>query len=285
MGAVLAQSTARGNLGERLNAVDHPGRLSCPRPPACRKRRLADRYFSDTELAALYDLFCPRNRRSDYDFYLPMAMSARSVLDVGCGTGSFLHELRDAGHRGHPCGLDPAGGMLDLARRRPDIEWVLGDLSSATWDREFEFIVMTGHAFQALVEDKEVRTALAAIRAILCDGGLFAFETRNPQVREWERWAGRYAGKVTDAHGHRVRMDTDLDAPFDGRVVAFRHIFSCPDWAEAQVSSSTLRFLAPEALAAFLDEAGLAIEAQFGDWDRTPLTDRSPEIITLARRI
>jgi hypothetical protein len=37
-------------------------------------------------------------------------------------------------------------------------------------------------------------------------------------------------------------------------------------------------------LASFLSDAGLAIEEQFGDWVRHPLTDTSPEIITIARR-
>jgi hypothetical protein len=32
-----------------------------------------------------------------------------------------------------------------------------------------------------------------------------------------------------------------------------------------------------------LADAGFAIEAQFGDWDRSPVTDTSPEIITIAR--
>jgi hypothetical protein len=45
-----------------------------------------------------------------------------------------------------------------------------------------------------------------------------------------------------------------------------------------------LRFLDPSVLAAFLAEAGLAVERQFGDWDRADLTDTSPEIITVARR-
>jgi SAM-dependent methyltransferase len=245
---------------------------------------LADRYFSDADLSALYDLFCPRDRRSDYDFYLPMAMSARAVLDVGCGTGSFLHELRDRGHQGRLCGLDPASGMLEQARRRSDVEWLLGDLGSVSWDREFDVILMTGHAFQALVSDQAIRSALSSIRAALSDDGCFAFESRNPQVREWERWAGRYAGEVTDATGARVRMDTDLDAPFDGAVVAFRHIFSCPDWEAPKISHSTLRFLDAERLNTFLEDAGLAINAQLGDWDRSPMTERSPEIITLARR-
>jgi hypothetical protein len=36
-------------------------------------------------------------------------------------------------------------------------------------------------------------------------------------------------------------------------------------------------------LSAFLSGAGLAIEEQFGDWTRQPLTGASPEIITIAR--
>jgi hypothetical protein len=44
-----------------------------------------------------------------------------------------------------------------------------------------------------------------------------------------------------------------------------------------------LRFLGAKALSSRLAEADLMIEAQFGDWDRQPLTDRSPEIVTIAR--
>jgi hypothetical protein len=44
-----------------------------------------------------------------------------------------------------------------------------------------------------------------------------------------------------------------------------------------------LRFLDAGRLPAFLSDAGLAIEEQFGDWDRQPLTATSPEIITIAR--
>ena len=36
------------------------------------------------------------------------------------------------------------------------------------------------------------------------------------------------------------------------------------------------------ALTAFLSDAGFTIEDQFGNWDRQPLTDASPEILTIA---
>ena len=52
------------------------------------------------------------------------------------------------------CGLDPAEAMLQVAQQRPDVEWVHGDLASVDWHREFDLVVMTGHAFQVLVDDR-----------------------------------------------------------------------------------------------------------------------------------
>ena len=245
---------------------------------------MVDRLFSDVDLAALYDLFSPWERRSDFDFYLRLVMSAGAVLDVGCGTGALLHWARESGHTGRLCGLDPAAGMLEQARTRSDIEWILGDLASVGWDREFDLIIMTGHAFQVLVEDDDLRISLAAIQSALTNDGRFAFETRNPLVREWERWSPANAAEVTNADGAVVRMAREVETPVEGDIVRFTHTFTSSSWDRPQVSQSTLRFLDADSLSSFLLNAGLVIEEQFGDWDRQPLTDTSPEIITIARR-
>jgi SAM-dependent methyltransferase len=244
---------------------------------------MADLLFSDTDLAALYDAMNPG--RDDYDFYRPLVMAAQSVLDVGCGTGSMLHEARDAGHRGRLCGLDPAPGMLAQARRRDDAEWVLGDLASVAWDAEFELVVMTGHAFQVFLDDDALREALASIRAALRPGGRFAFETRNPSARAWEAWEAEVRGAVDGPDGEKVRMSRKVTKPFDGRLVSFSHTFESGAWDEPRVSHSTLRFIGKADLDAELPRAGLSPEAQFGDWDGSPLTETSPEIITIARAI
>jgi hypothetical protein len=54
------------------------------------------------------------------------------------------------------------------------------------WDSEFNLAIITGHAFQVLVGDDELRASLTPIRQALTDGGHFAFETRNPLARAWE---------------------------------------------------------------------------------------------------
>ena len=245
---------------------------------------MPDHAFADHELAALYDGLNPRDSTGDFAFYLPMIMAADAVLDVGCGTGSLLHRARESGHTGRLTGLDPAEGMLTRARRRDDVEWVLGDLSTASWDTEFDFAVMTGHAFQVLLTDEQLRVAFAAVRDALKPGGRFGFDTRNPAARAWERWTPANTTEITTADGTVVRSWNDA-GPFENGLVSFRTTFESPSWDAPRFSESTLRFLDVPELAEFLAEAGLAVDEQYGFWDRSPVTDRSPEIITLARRI
>lgn len=245
---------------------------------------MPDRLFTDPKLAALYDLFCPWDGRGDFTFYLPLVMSAKSVLDVGCGTGALLHRARDEGHEGRLCGIDPSLGMLEQARKRLDIEWIQGDLNSVSLQNEFDLVVITGHAFQVFVEDEELRTALSVIRSALTADGQFAFETRNPLVREWERWPTEYTAEVEDDTGAVVRMEVDVEEPVLGDLLRFSHTFTSSAWCESQVSHSTLRFLDAVRLTSFLADAGLVIEQQFGDWDHSPVSVASPELITIARQ-
>ena len=244
---------------------------------------VVDRQFSEPRLAALYDPLCGREERADFRFYLPLVMAAGAVLDVGCGTGALLHWARESGHTGRLVGLDPARGMLQVARKRSDVEWILGDLATVRWHREFDLAVMTGHAFQVLVSDGEIRAALAAIRTALTPGGAFAFETRNPLVREWERWTPENGVEFSDRDGTVVRFETEVETPVVGDVVRFTNSYRRGNWERAERSRSTLGFLAADALASFLAAAGFVIEAQYGGWDRSPLIASSPEIITITR--
>ncbi|MGH6950412.1 MAG: class I SAM-dependent methyltransferase [Vitreimonas sp.] len=244
---------------------------------------MADRFFADPQLAAFYEPLHPRASRDDFAFYLPLVMKAPSALDVGCGDGGLFRLARESGHKGRLCGLDPARGILEIARRRADVEWVLGDLREAAWDREFHLAIMTGHAFQVLIEDAEIECALAAVRQALVGEGRFAFETRNPRARAWEQWTPENAVDFTDRQDRRARMSTQVDN-VEGEIVSFTHTFTREDWSAPQESKSTLRFLDADAIAAALAKAGLKMERQYGDWDRSDLRADSPEIITLARR-
>ncbi|MFF3936498.1 class I SAM-dependent methyltransferase [Streptomyces phaeofaciens] len=243
---------------------------------------MVDHSFADLALAALYDSINPWG--PDDDFYLDLVRSAGSVLDVGCGTGRLLARAAADGHPGRLTGLDPAAAMLVQARRRaPGVEWVLGDLRCQRWQGDFELVVMTGHAFQTLLDDEELRTALRAVRSALGADGRFVFETRNPAARAWERWTPDRVHEVTDADGRTVRVWHEVEgAGPAGDRVTFTETYDRPGWPRPRSSRATLRFLPPARLTDFLTEAGLRVAERYGDWDRGPLTETSPEIITVA---
>jgi len=229
--------------------------------------------------AAWYDVLNPWGPGDD--FYLGLVLRAGRVLDVGCGTGRLLHRAREAGHAGRLCGLDPDPAMLDQARSRADIEWVLADAASAAWDREFDLAVMAGHAFQVFITDDELRSSLGAIRAALAEGGRFGFDTRHPNARAWERWNTSF--ETANPDGDVVTVGYQVHE-IAGDVVRLTETLSGQWWDRPQAESGALRFLTPDRLQMFLRDAGFSIEEQFGDWNRSPLTAGCAEIITIARR-
>ncbi|MFC4062302.1 class I SAM-dependent methyltransferase [Planomonospora corallina] len=241
--------------------------------------------FADADAAALYDLMYPWDpeRHPGDAFYDGLVTAAGAVLDVGCGTGSMLHRARERGHTGRLAGLDPDRAALERARRRTDVEWVEGVAADAAWDREFDLAVMASNAFQCLVDDDGLRASLAAIRAALRDGGLFAFETRHPQARAWEDWTPENAAEVVDVAGRALRVEHRVES-VAGDVVTFTETVKDPDGAVLRVDRTSLRFLDAPELRAFLTGAGFAVEAQYGDWHRGPVTGESRIIVTLARR-
>jgi hypothetical protein len=141
---------------------------------------------------------------------------------------------------------------------------------------------MSGHAFQVFLTDDEVISALTAMRAALDPVGTLAFETRNPVAREWEQWDADYVEQFVDVDGTPVTFGAEVH-DVDGDLVTFTTSYRRSDWVAPELSTSTIRFLDGERLAALLDESALIVVEQFGDWDRSPLTTTSPEIVTICR--
>lgn len=237
--------------------------------------------YSDAEAAALYNVLNPWGPSDS--FYLARVMRSRDVIDVGCGTGTLLRRARLEGHAGRLVGIDPDPAMLDVAKTRNDIEWVLGTAASMSWDREFNLAVMASHAFQCLVDDEDLRGSLEAIRRALRSGGEFAFETRNPAVREWESWRPSNPIDVADPAGRRLRIVYEVEE-VDGDMVTFTESTFARDGTNLRADRATLRFLDPASLDRFLIDAGFSIVTRAGGWNDEPMEQTSAEIVTVARR-
>ncbi len=178
-------------------------------------------------------------------------------------------------------GVDPTSAMLAVARQKPHghrIEWVQATAQDFRSDRRFDLIIMTGHAFQVLLDDDEVMAALTTVRRHLKPSGQFVFESRNPAID----WATVWNGSEDRTHqGIRIRETTQVLARA-GEHITFELRYQFPD--ETLVSRSELRFLPRPAIEERLAAAGLLVENVSGDWDSSPFDPTaSHEMIFIVR--
>lgn len=218
---------------------------------------MPDAEFDDARLAPLYDILDPD--RSDLDTYLSIAeqTGARSVLDVGCGTGTLGILLAQRGIE--VTGVDPAGASLEVARSKPYAErvtWVHGDATTLP-PLQVDLATMTANVAQVFLTDEAWAQTLAAIHAALRPGGHLAFESRVPEDRGWERWNPETTRATTDVPGLGPLTEwmEVTDVREDPLLVSFTAHNEFPD-GEDVISTSTLRFRSREELETSLAAAG-----------------------------
>lgn len=246
---------------------------------------MTEQWTEDPRSVATYDVECAGRR--DHDFYLTLAdeTAARAVVDVGCGTGVFCVDLARRGIGA--IGVDPAAAMLDVARARPGgdlVEWIHGsaaDVPSGVAD----LVIMMGHVAQYFVTDEAWSETLAECGRILRHGGRVAFESRNPD-RDWPaRWS-RERTRASFEHPDGGRFTswvqvTEVIGPPDSFVETHVGHTLLPDGTHF-AHSETLRFRSEQEIRSSVEEAGLAIESIWGDWDRSPVGPDSDELIVVA---
>jgi SAM-dependent methyltransferase len=230
---------------------------------------MTDNHYANAKLAEIYDL--DSGWSIDRDFYLALAGPQRqSILDLGCGTGLLCNAY--AAHNHDVTGVDPSPAMLDVARRKPygtRIEWVQSSAQSYQSDKLFDLIIMTGHAFQVLLEDVDVLKTFSTMRKHLAPGGLVAFESRNPSI-DWEsEWNYDMVLALPTSSVQESRRFLRMED--DRMSFELRYQFS----DETLVSASELRFLSLKDIDERITGSGLRINKVMGDWDGTAFCERS----------
>ncbi len=240
---------------------------------------MTDAVFGDPRLAAVYDTF--DGDRADLDPYLSLVeeLGARTVLDVGCGTGSFACLL--AGRGVQVVGVDPAAASLDVARRKPgadQVRWLLGDAGTLP-PLQVDLATMTGNVAQVFLTDEEWTATLGAIRAALRPGGRLVFESRRPERQAWREWTRErsWTRAVVPGVGPVETWVEVTDVR--GGLVSFRWSFVFGADGAELTSDSTLRFRGREELGDSLAAAGFSVQ------DVRDAPDRpGHELVFIARR-
>ena len=221
---------------------------------------MADAIFDDERLAQVYDPF--NADRSDLVAYAELVaeLGGGSVLDVGCGTGTFACLL--AGRGVTVTGVDPAAASLEVARAKPfadRVRWVHGDATTLP-PLQVDVATMTANVAQVFLTDADWLATLHGVHAALRPRGRLLFETRVPERRAWEEWDRAHTHARADVPGvGGVERWCDL-LDVTGDLVSFRWSFAFDADGAVLTSDSTLRFRGREELEASLAEADLVVE-------------------------
>jgi SAM-dependent methyltransferase len=221
---------------------------------------VADAQFEEPRLAEIYDPLDPD--RSDLEVYVAIVeeFAARTMLDIGCGTGTFACLLAQRGI--DVTAVDPAEASLEVARAKAGAEkvrWVHGD-SSQLPTLHVDLATMTGNVAQVFVTDEAWRSTLAHVRAALRPGGRFVFETRDPARRAWNDWnrESSYARTAIAGVGD-VETWVQVTDVRDG-LVSFESVFVFTADGTVMRSHSTLRFRDRDEIVESLRAGGYSVQ-------------------------
>jgi SAM-dependent methyltransferase len=240
---------------------------------------VADAIFEHRRLAEIYDPLDPD--RSDLDVYAALIeeLGARTVLDVGCGTGTFACLLAARGIE--VVGVDPAAASLEVARAKPGadgVQWIHGDATMLP-PLQVDVATMTGNVAQVFLTDEEWLSTLHGVHAALRPDGRLVFETRDPQRQAWRTWKREDTYTRTDLPGvGLVEAWTDITDVSD-QLVSFRATFVFEPDGAVLTSDSTLRFRDQDQVTASLVTAGFLV-ADIRDAPDRP----GREFVFIARR-
>jgi SAM-dependent methyltransferase len=258
-------------------------------------------YDAFPELPAIYDSVPAYANRRDVPFYVEEARNAGgSVLEVGCGTGRILLPIARSGHTID--GLDASQQMLARCRTKlshedPALRKLVtlhqGDARAFDLGKRFDLVIAPFRVVQHLATIEDQLGFLDSVARHLSPGGQLAFDVFNPNFT---------ALCSADGKEHEDTPETPLGDGRTfrraGRVARVRWIDQVSEIeliyyistgsgeaAHQHVQSFDMRWFLRAELVHLLARGGFSVRSIYGDFDRSPLTDKSPEQIVCAARV
>ncbi len=258
-------------------------------------------YDRRTFVAEFYDFVPPYANRADRQFYVDYARNAGGpVLELGCGTGRLLIPIARSGVS--ITGLDLSHAMLQrcreqLAQEPPAVQASAsihhGDMTQFSLGKKFAIATVPFRAFQHLIAVEQQLACLRCIREHLVENGvviLDLFQVQGARIHdrtfmkseiEFEGAQlpdGRSLSRSSRVAGfHRAQQINDCELIYD---------VTHPDGrTERLIHDFPLRYFFRYEVEHLLARSGFQVAKLFGDYDRSALTDESPEMIFVARKI
>ena len=102
---------------------------------------------------------------------------AKTILNLGCGTGKHDIALTELGYRIVAIDLSPT--MIEIAQKEnshPHIEYFIGDVRSYRIDQKFDVVLSLFHVMSYQTTNKDLKDAFKTVKMHLANNGVFIFD-------------------------------------------------------------------------------------------------------------
>ncbi len=256
-------------------------------------------YDSIPSIGELYDLASPYSTRTDVAFYVDEAVkSGGRVLEIGCGTGRVLLPLA---RKGIPVtGIDNSPWMLERCHQHLEHEAAAVrdlvtleqmDMRAFNLDERFALATIPFRPLQHMIRVNDQLGTFRSIHRHLQPGGHLVFDVFNTDLARIAAGPGEEHEDTAERElpdGQRVRRTrrvTGIHRTEQVNDVELAYYITYPDGrAERLVQAFPMRWFLRFEIEHMLERCGFGVKVVYGNFDRSDLTDGSPEMIFVAER-
>jgi SAM-dependent methyltransferase len=251
----------------------------------------------DNFVADYYDASPIVAGRRDVDFYVNAAKEfGHPVLELGCGSGRVTIAVAQGGFT--ITGVDLSPKMLAKAEEktarlsdagRSRVNLVQGNMTNFCLGALFRLVIIPFRPFQHLLDVQQQLDCLHRVRRHLETGGhliLDFFQTDARRMHDPEFLQERQAAEYQMSDGRKVRLSERVTAFHRAEqlndVEMIYRVTHLDGREERLIMAFPFRYFFRYEVEHLLARCGFSVEATYGDFDRSPLQDRSPEMIFVA---
>lgn len=222
----------------------------------------------------------------DVDFYVEEAKRCGGpVVEFGCGSGRILIPTVLAGIEA--VGVDSSAAMLAQARANHEgLELHLGDMRDYDLGRKFKLVTIPFRALSHVEEADDHLRVFENMRRHLDADGRFVFDVFQPSYKHLSEPARDFLGIEREEDGKKIRRYHTSVPHAETQILDVTMRWEVEDASgeiEEFSESFTMRYFFRFELEHALARAGLEVEALWGDFDRSPFGEGSPDMIFVCR--